>query len=140
MTCMRSLVVFAALFCAAALASASSASAAVRHCTPASIGRGSLNRGGTAGATCLLFEFQNGCRPADYTLSSFGVDTIRSRTFQVERRNGACAVLVTDSNRVVPQPPRVLTRRTCSRVHRLNGDVVADRCTTHETISLTKLS
>ena len=112
----------------------------VQHCPARSIGPGSLQRGGTAGATCLLSSFQNGCRPADYTLSSFGVDTVHARKFQVERRNGACAVLVTDSNRVIPQPPRILARRTCSRVHRLNGDVVADRCSTRETISLTKLS
>jgi hypothetical protein len=113
--------------------------AAVTHCQARSIGPGSLHRGGTAGASCLLSSFQNGCRPADYTLSSFGVDTIRARRFVVTRHNGACAVLVTDSNRVIPQPPRVLARRTCSRVHRLKGDVVADRCTTHETISLTKI-
>jgi hypothetical protein len=111
----------------------------VRHCAPASVGPGSLHRGGTTGATCLLSEFQNGCRPADYTLSSFGVDTIHARRFVVERRNGACVVLVTDSNRVVPQQPRVIAGRTCSRVHRLKGDMVADRCTTRETISLTKI-
>ena len=114
--------------------------AAVTHCQARSVGPGSLQRGGTAGASCLLTSFQNGCKPADYTLSSFGIDTIHARRFVVERRNGACAVLVTDTNRVVPQQPRVIARRTCSRVHRLNGDVVADRCTTHETISLTKLS
>jgi len=113
--------------------------AAVTHCQARSVGPGSLQRGGTAGASCLLTSFQNGCKPADYTLSSFGIDTIHARRFVVERRNGACAVLVTDTNRVVPQQPRVIARRTCSRVHRLNGDVVADRCTTHETISLTKL-
>ena len=114
--------------------------AAVTHCQARSVGPGSLQRGGTAGASCLLTSFQNGCKPADYTLSSFGIDTIHARRFIVERHNGACAVLVTDTNRVVPQQPRVIARRTCSRVHRLNGDVVADRCTTHETISLTKLS
>ena len=114
--------------------------AAVTHCQARSVGPGSLLRGGTAGASCLLTSFQNGCKPADYTLSSFGIDTIHARRFVVERRNGACAVLVTDTNRVVPQQPRVIARRTCSRVHRLNGDVVTDRCTTHETISLTKLS
>jgi hypothetical protein len=137
---MRPLASLAVLAAAALLASSASGSAAIRHCTPASIGPGSLHHGGTAGAACLLFEFQNGCRAADYTLSSFGVDTIHARMFQVERRNGACAVLVTDTNRVVPQPPRLLARRSCSRVHRLNGDIVADRCTTRETISLTKLS
>jgi hypothetical protein len=113
--------------------------AVVAQCQARSIGPGSLHRGGTAGATCLLSSFQNGCRPADYTVSSFGVDTIHARRFEVTRRNGGCVVLVTDSNRVIPQPPRVLARRTCSWVHRLNGDVVADRCTTHETISLTKI-
>jgi hypothetical protein len=113
---------------------------AVTHCQARSIGPGSLQRGGTAGASCLLFAFQNGCRPADYTLSSFGVDTARTRRFVVERHNGACAVLVVDSNRVIPRPPLVLARRTCTRVHRLNGDMVADRCTPHGTVSLTKIS
>jgi hypothetical protein len=116
------------------------AASAVTHCQARSIGPGSLLRGGTAGASCLLSAFQNGCRPADYTLSSFGVDTAHTRRFVVERRNGACAVLVTDSNRVIPRPPLVISRRTCSRMHRRSGDVVADRCTTHETVSLTKIS
>lgn len=110
----------------------------VHHCPARAIGPQSVERGGTAGAGCLLSSFQNGCRAADYTLSSFGVDTEHTRKFLVERRNGACAVLVTDSNRVIPQPARVLARRTCRRVHRLNGDVVADRCTPPETVSLTK--
>jgi hypothetical protein len=116
------------------------AATGVTHCQARSIGPGSFHRGGTAGASCLLSSFENGCRPADYTLSSFGVDTIHTRRFVVERRNGACTVLVTESNRVVPRPPLVISRRTCTRVHRLSGDVVADRCTTHETVSLTKLS
>ncbi len=140
---MRSLALLTALVSAAALATsavAASAGAATGvQCQARTIGPGSLRHGGTAGASCLLSSFQNGCRPADYTLSSFGVDTIHARRFVVERRNGACVVLVTDTNRVVPQPPRVLAKRTCSRVHRLNGDVVADRCTTRETISLTKI-
>jgi hypothetical protein len=112
---------------------------AVTHCQARSIGPGSLERGGTAGAACLLSSFQNGCRPADYTLSSYGVDTVHSRTFQVEHRDGSCAVVVTDSNRVIPRPPRIYAQRTCRRVHRLNGDVVADRCTPRQTVSLTKL-
>jgi hypothetical protein len=114
--------------------------AAVTNCQARSIGPGSLRRGGTAGASCLLSSFQDGCRPAYYTLSSFGVDTVHTRRFVIERRNGACAVLVTDSNRVIPRPPLVISRRTCTRVHMLRGDVVADRCTTHEMVSLTKLS
>jgi hypothetical protein len=116
------------------------AASAVTHCQARSVGPGSLRRGGMAGAACLMSAFQNGCRPADYPLSSFGVDTAHTRRFVVERRNGACAVLVVDSNRVIPRPPLVISRRTCSRVHRLNGAIVADRCTTHETVSLTKIS
>ncbi len=115
------------------------AASAVTHCQARSIGPGSLRRGGTAGASCLMSAFQKGCRPADYTLSSFGVDTAYTRRFVIERRNGACAVLVVDSNRVIPRPPLVLSRRTCSRVHRLNGDITADRCTTHQTVSLTTI-
>ena len=114
--------------------------AAATQCQGRSVGPGSLRRGSTAGAACLMSSFQNGCRAADYTLSSFGVDTIHARQFEVTRRNGACVVLVTDSYRVVPQQPRVIAKRSCSRVHKLNGDVVADRCTTRETISLTKIS
>ena len=114
--------------------------AAATQCQARSVGPGSLRRGGTAGASCLMSSFQHGCRPADYTLSSFGVDTIHSRQFEVKRRNGACVVLVTDSYRVVPRQPRVVAKHACSRVHQLNGDVVADRCTPAGTVSLTKLS
>ena len=114
--------------------------AAVHHCPAASIGPGSLHHGGTAGASCLLSSFQNGCKAADYTLSAFGVDTVHSETFRVERLNGRCVVAIVESFRVVPQPPRSTTRLACTRVHRLNGDVVADRCTPKRTVSLTKLS
>ena len=114
--------------------------AAVVHCPAASIGPGSLSHGGTAGASCLMSSFQNGCKAADYTLSSFGVDTVHSETFRVERQNGRCVAAIVESFRVVPQPPRLTNRLTCARVHRLNGDIVADRCTPKRTISLTKLS
>jgi len=114
--------------------------AAVHHCPAASIGPGSLSHGGAAGASCLLSSFQNGCKAADYTVSAFGVDTVHSLTFRVERQNGRCAVAIVESFRVVPQPPRLTSRLACTRVHRLNGDVVADRCTPKRTVSLTKLS
>ena len=109
--------------------------AAVTHCQPASIGPGSLHHGGTVGATCLRAAFQNGCKPADYTLSAFGVDTIHSRTFRTQATSGGCRVVVTDSFRVVPQPPRVTIRHTCRRVRAY----VADRCTPAATISLTTM-
>lgn len=114
--------------------------AAVTHCQARSVGPGSLHRGGTAGATCLSAAFQNGCKPADYTLSAFGIDTVHSETFRVERKNGRCVVAIVETFRVIPQPPRVTKHSTCTRVHRLNGDVVADRCTPKRTFSLTKLT
>jgi len=108
---------------------------ALHHCPPAS----SLHRGGTAGATCLLVAFQDGCRPADYTLSSFGVDTVHSVVFRVGRQSGRCTVAVRESLRVVPQQRHPGTSRRCLRVRRAGSDIVADRCTPAGTISLTKL-
>lgn len=108
---------------------------APQHCAARSIGPGSLQRGGTAGAACLLTAFRNGCRPADYLLSQFGVDTIHSLTFRTERRATGCAVLVTESLRVVPQQPHVTGRLVCLGVR----PFVADRCTPKRTISLTRL-
>src|SRR5205823_9912188 len=64
----------AAALCVAALASGASASTV--HCAAASTGPGSLHRGGTAGAHCMLAEYRDHCHNADYVLSSFGVDTV----------------------------------------------------------------
>jgi hypothetical protein len=74
-------------------------------------------------------------------LSSFGVDTVDSEDFRTALRAGRCSVVVTESFRVVPQKPRVTSERRCARLRRVNGDIVADRCTggPPATISLTKL-
>ncbi|HEY2071967.1 MAG TPA: hypothetical protein VGG88_00180 [Gaiellaceae bacterium] len=109
--------------------------AATIQCQARSVGPGSLRRGGTSGAACMLAAFKD-CHAAGYTLSSFGVDTIRTETFRL----AGCKVYVTESFRVVPQQPRVLGRFVCSRLRKTStGDVVADRCAPQKTISLTKL-
>jgi hypothetical protein len=120
---------------------AASVSAIALHCQARSVGPGSLRRGGTAGADCVLGAFRNGCRPVDYTLSSFGVDTVHSETFRLQRRTGACVVVVTESFRVVPQQPHVTAGRTCATLLKAGTDVVAARCTGNgpRTISLTRL-
>jgi len=110
------------------------AAAAAIHCPAKSVGPGSLERGGTAGASCLVAAFDHGCRAADYTLSSFGVDTIHSLSFATKHRSSGCVVLVEESFRVVPQQPHVTARYVCRRLRAL----VADRCTPARTISLTK--
>lgn len=136
---MRILTVIPVLAAAAALASGAAAATPV-HCQARSIGPGSLQRGGTAGAACLLAAFDKGCRAADYTLSQFGVDTAHSETFRTQSTSGGCQVVVTESFRVVPQQPHVTGHRTCMRMRRTATDVVADRCAPKQTISLTKLS
>jgi hypothetical protein len=121
---------------------AATVSAITLHCQARSVGPGSLRRGGTAGAECLLQASRNGCRPADYSLSSFGVDTVHSETFRLQRRAGACVVLVTESFRVVPQSPHVTAQRICTKLLKAGTDVVAARCTGNgpHTISLTRLA
>jgi hypothetical protein len=114
--------------------------AAVTQCQARTIGPGSLRHGGTAGAACLLAAFDDGCRAASYTLSAFGVDTVHSLQFRTERRTNGCAVLVTESYRVVPQQPRVTGHRACARVHKTDAGIVADRCTPAGPVSLTKLA
>jgi hypothetical protein len=109
--------------------------AAAIQCQARSIGPGSLRRGGTSGAACMLAAF-NDCHAAGYTLSSFGVDTIHTETVRLV----GCKVYVTESFRVVPQQPRVLGRFVCSRLRKTGtGDIVADRCSPRKTISLTVL-
>jgi hypothetical protein len=106
------------------------------QCQARSIGPSSLRRGGTAGADCMLAAYKDDCRDAGYTLSSFGVDTVRTEVFRMLH----CTVYVTESFRVVPQQPRVLRRLICHRIRKTTaGDVVADRCTAAQTVSLTKL-
>ena len=134
MSGMRALTLIPVLAAATALAAGAGA-ATPTHCQAKSIGPGSLQRGGTSGAACLLAAFRERCRSADYTLSQFGVDTVHSLTFRTERRSTGCAVLVTESFRVVPQQPRVTARYLCRRLRPL----VADRCTPRRAISLTRL-
>jgi hypothetical protein len=114
--------------------------AAVTNCQARSVGPGSLRRGGTAGAACLMAAFDDNCRGANYTLSAYGVDTVHSIQFRTKRRTSGCAVLVTESFRVIPQKPHVTARRACARVHKTDAGIVADRCTPARTISLTKIS
>jgi len=87
----------------------------------------------------MLAAFDDHCRPAGYTLSSFGVDTIREVSFRTAVRGNACAVYTTETFRVVPQQPHVLNRLVCARVHKTDAGIVADRCTPAGTVSLTKL-
>jgi hypothetical protein len=124
-----------------AAALASGAGAAGPPCPASSIGPGSLHRGGTTGAICLLSAFRDGCR-GSYVLSAFGVDTVHSETFRLRRRNSACIVVVTASFRVVPQKPHLTLQRTCSKLLRAGTDVVAVRCTggPPATLSLTSLT
>ena len=109
------------------------ATVAAIQCQPRSVGPGSLRHGGTAGAACLVRAYDDGCRPAEYTLSTFGVDTIRSETFRTQATSGGCQIVVSSSFRVVPQAPHSTGRYTCLRVRRL----VVDRCTPAATIPLT---
>jgi hypothetical protein len=88
----------------------------------------------------MLAAFRQGCRRATYTLSAYGVDTARIETFRTLRlAGGRCGVVVATSFRIVPQPPRELGRRTCTRLRKTDTDIVADRCTPAATVSLTKL-
>jgi hypothetical protein len=128
-------------FLAAAAALASGASAATpQRCAARTIGPGTRLHGGTAGATCMLAAFHDGCRAATYTLSAYGVDTAHVETFTTRRLAGSrCGVVVVETARVIPQPAHVLSRRTCTRLRKTSTGVVADRCTKPATISLTKL-
>ena len=124
----------------AALIASLAAAASPQQCAARTIGPGSLHKGGTAGATCMLAAYRAGCRPATYTLSSYGVDTIAVETFTTRPLSGGrCGVVVARTFRVVPQQPHVLSRRTCTRLRRTSTGVVADRCTRPAAVSLTQL-
>lgn len=125
--CRRVLCLVAA---AAALAFAANAGASgTSACAPRSIGPGSLVRGSTAGAQCLLRAYRNGCASATYELSSFGVDTVATLRFQLVRRSGNCAIDVTRSFRVVPQKPRTTAAGRCTSLRRTAAsDIVAAGC------------
>ena len=129
-----------ALIAAAAVLASGANAAAPQQCAARTIGPGSLHKGGTVGATCLLAAYRDGCRRATYRLSSYGVDTIAVETFTTHPLGGGrCGVVVVHSFRVVPQQPRVLSRHTCTRLRKTTTDVLADRCTPAATVSLTKL-
>ena len=129
-----------ALLCSvllAAVAAGTAHGATPRNCGTLSIGPGSLHRGDSSSPSCLLQAYRH-CRPATFTLSSFGVDTIAKDVFRVGRSGVICQVSVLTSFEVVPQHPH-LSHASCRRVQRLAGDIVATGCTGSlpPTISLT---
>ncbi|HEX3225740.1 MAG TPA: hypothetical protein VHQ89_06560 [Gaiellaceae bacterium] len=77
------------------------------------------------GATCMLRAFRNHCAPATYELDVMGVDTIDRRRFRIEN----CHVLVTETFRVVPQPPQSAIHAVCTKLQRTPTDIVATGCT-----------
>ena len=124
----------------AALIASFVAAASSQHCPARTIGPGSLLRGARTGATCMLAAYRSGCRSATYTLSAYGVDTAHVETFTTRNlAGGRCGIVIVQTFRVIPQPARVGSRRTCTRLRKASTDVVADRCTPAATVSLTKL-
>ena len=77
----------------------------------------------------MLRAYRYGCTPAEYELSSFGVDTVATLRFQLVRRSGACAIDVTRSFRVVPQKPHTTAVGRCTSLRRTAAaDIVAAGC------------
>jgi hypothetical protein len=109
-------------------------SAAALSCGSASAGPTALDHS-RAGAVCMLDAYRDHCRAASYTVSIFGVDTIRRRAFRI----AGCRVVVHETFRVVPQPPHASGGATCSAIRRVRGDLAAIGCTGSlgRTISLT---
>jgi hypothetical protein len=109
-------------------------SAAVLGCGSASAGPTGAGRS-RAGAVCMLEAYQDHCRDAVYTLSVLGIDTVRRRAFTIS----GCRVAVTETFRVVPQPPHATGTASCTAIRRAGDDIVATGCagTLGRTISLT---
>jgi hypothetical protein len=108
--------------------------AAVLGCGSAAAGPTALGRS-RAGAVCMLDAYRDHCRASTYTLSIFGVDTVRRRAFRI----AGCGVVVSETFRVVPQPPHGTGTARCTAIRRETGDIVASGCagTLGRTISLT---
>ena len=110
-------------------------SAAVLSCGTHSAGATALKSPPT-GATCMLRAYRNHCTPATYELAVMGVDTIDRRSFRIAN----CHVLVSESFRVVPQPPQSTIHAVCARLQKTPTDIVATGCTgihVARTVSLT---
>lgn len=124
---MRAALIVLVAFAALAVASPGGA-AGPQVCRARSVGPGSLVRGTTAGANCLLRAYRNGCTPATYELSSFGVDTIATLRFQLVHGSRGCTIDVTRSFRVVPQKPHVTAVGHCKALRRTAADIVTTGC------------
>jgi hypothetical protein len=130
----------AAVVVAAGLA-AQAAPATSLNCGSRTLGPGALVQGRGPGPACLLRAFQQRCRPATYTLLSFGVDTGSTTTFRTVRRATGCQVAVTISFRVIPHPPKQTGTGYCRTLRRVGENVIAGRCTgtgLPATVSLTQ--
>jgi hypothetical protein len=110
-------------------------SAAVLSCGTHSAGPTAL-KAPPIGAVCMLRGFRNHCTPATYELDVMGVDTIDRRRFRIEN----CHVLVSETLRVVPQPPQATIHAVCAKLQKTPTDIVATGCTgihVQRTFSLT---
>jgi hypothetical protein len=122
------LILVAAAIAATTRSALGNASSAIQNCGTLSLDPGGDERGAATGATCLLHAYQQGCRPAVYVLSRFGIDTIATDRFRLARDNGRCSVDVAISFRVVPQPAQT-HNGVCRSLALKSGHVVAGRCT-----------
>jgi len=109
-------------------AHAAAAHSSVAQCGSQSIGPGSIERHDGGGARCFLAAYKDHCRSASYELGMFGIDTIATRHFTLERSAGRCLVAVQTTFRVVPQPPHVTGHGTCRALRTVGSAVVATGC------------
>ena len=125
----RTMALIATIAASASVAQAHATLAGtIRSCGSLTVGPTALKTGGSGpGAPCMLVDFAQ-CVPATYSLSSFGVDTIRRSIFTIVARTGACSVSVTQTFRVVPRQARPTAEGRCTSIVRFRGDIVAKGC------------
>lgn len=84
---------------------------------------------------CFWQAYQQ-CTAASLTFVTSSIDTILTRTFQIQKIGGGCQVLDKVQMRIVPQPPRVKQTYTCTSVQKTTSTLQVLNCQDDGTITI----
>ncbi len=84
---------------------------------------------------CFWSAFQQ-CRPASLDFKTSGVDTVLTRTFQLQKAGSSCQVLEKVQNQIFPQKPRVTGTYVCASVQKNATALQFMNCQTEGTVKV----
>ena len=86
-------------------------------------------------ADCFWHAYQQ-CQAASMNLITSSVDTVQTRTFQLQKKGNACQISDKLQMTVIPRPPHVVNVYTCASVSRQATTLQFIDCQADNTITI----